>query len=167
VRRDRGYSLLEVVVAMSVFLMFLAIVATVASEIRRMEKKYPVNFMVHPQVSAVVSRIRRDVMDATKPYYPGSYGTYTQGARTLILYSLQPNGFAQHVVYDFSKSGEVRRLSFNVGVTSSDWVARGVPTFIVTDFPVEGHPTSVRIKAFDQNGKLAIDQIFQPRPHEE
>lgn len=165
--RQGGYSLLEVVVAMSVFLVFMFIVCTLFLEVQRVEKQWPINFMVHPQVSAVVSRLRKDVLDATTPYYPSSYLTYTQSPTTLILYSLQASGFAQTVVYDFSTPGEVRRRSYSVGAVTSDWVARGVPRFVVTDFPLPNHPTSVRIRAFDQRGKLAIDQIFQPRPHEE
>lgn len=166
-RRQQGYSLLEVVVAMSVFLIFMFIVSTLFLEVQRVEKQWPINFMVHPQVSAVVSRLRKDVLDATTPYYPSNYLTYTQSPTTLILYSLQASGFAQTVVYDFSTPGEVRRRSYSVGAVTSDWVARGVPRFVVTDFPLPSHPTSVRIRAFDQKGKLAIDQIFQPRPHEE
>lgn len=166
-KRERGYSLLEVIVAMTVFLGFVFLVSTLSLEMRRVEKQFPINFMVHPQVSAVVSRMRRDVLDATTPYYPSNYQTYTQSPKTLILYSLQASGFAQTVVYDFSTPGEVRRRTFSVGAMTSDWVARGVPKFIVTDFPLPNHPTSVRIQAFDQKGALAIDQIFQPRPHEE
>ena len=48
---------------------------------------------------------------------------------------------------------------------TSEWIARGVPNFAVSDFEISEHPDSVRIQAFDKDGKLAIDQIFQPRAH--
>ena len=72
------------------------------------------------------------------------------------------------MIWDFSKPGEVLRRSYNVGV-KTDWVARGVPP----EFAVEieavkfaGRPYGVRIVAKDQEGRVAIDQILQPRAHE-
>ena len=166
-RSVRGYTLLEVVVALSIFGVFLLICTQLTREMTGYEKKLPVTFLVHPQVSAVISRMRKDVLDATAPYYPAGYESYTQGSKTLILYTLRPTGFAETVVWDFSTPGEVHRRSYNVGVMSSEWIARGLPAeFLVQDFPIDGHPDSVRIVAHDNHGLIAIDQIFQPRPHE-
>jgi prepilin-type N-terminal cleavage/methylation domain-containing protein len=165
VKRKRGFTLMEVVVSLALFGIFLLIITQMTREMAGYEKRLPVNFMSHPQVNAVLSRLRRDVFDATEPYYPESYETYSQSSKMLILYSLQPTGYAETVVWDFSKSGEVTRRSFSVGSMTSEWVARGVPQFTISDFPVPHHPDSVRIKATDQKGSLAVDQLFQPRPH--
>jgi prepilin-type N-terminal cleavage/methylation domain-containing protein len=170
-RRSAGFTLLEIVVAMAIFGIFLLVIGILTSEMRSYEKRLPVNFMRHPQISAVVARVRRDVLDAhgSKPYR-NSHGEYTMSPKTLILESVQATGGVETVVWDFSKPGEVRRISYNVGV-ASEWVARGVPedfsssvTLDAVDIP--GRPYGVRLIAKDRNGRIAIDQILQPRAHE-
>lgn len=162
-RPARGFTLIEIVMVLVVFGVFLMILVQLTADMMFYQRKYPVNFMAHPQIAAVVSRLRRDVADTSPPYYPASYGIYTQGPKTLILEVLVDGG-VKHVVWDFSKQGEVHRLSYNVGV-ETEWLARGVPDFQVVDFPIPNRPDSVRIQAQDAGGRLAIDQIFQPRPH--
>ncbi len=162
-----GFTLVEIVVVLAIFGAFLWIVVVLTSDMRTWQKKMPVNFMTHPQISAVVSRLRRDVQNATRPYYLEGYGeNWRMSESTLIVYALQDRGTAETVVWDFSKEGEVTRRAFNdiAGQTTS-WTARGTPTFRITDFPIPDHPDSVRIQATDKDGKLAIDQIIQPRAH--
>lgn len=163
---ERGYTLLEIVVAMAIFGIFLLIVAQLTREMNVYERQLPINFLTHPQVSAVISRLRKDVLDATAPYYPAGYENVAQSEKTLILYTLRPTGFAETVVWDFSIAGEAHRRAYSVGLKTSEWVARGVPQFTIGDFPIEGHPDSVRVIAHDGHGHVAIDQIFQPRAHE-
>lgn len=165
-RGSPGYTLLEVVIALAIFGIFLAVLAQLTREMTGYEKRLPVNFLSHPQVIAVLSRLRRDVLDATMPYYPESYAMYSQSPNTLLLYSLEAEGNAQTIVWDFSKPGEARRRAFSVGAQTSEWVARGVPQLTVSSFPISGSAESVRIKAYDDNGLLAIDQILQPRAHQ-
>jgi len=162
-RPVRGFTLMEVVMVLAIFGILLMILVKITADMAFYERKYPVNFMAHPQIVAVVSRLRRDVADTSPPYYPPSYGTYTQGPKTLILEVLVDGG-VKHVVWDFSQQGEVHRVSYNVG-EETQWLARGVPDFQVLDFPIANKPDSVRIQAHDAGGRLAIDQIFQPRPH--
>lgn len=164
-RGERGFTLAEMLVSLTLFGMFVYMIALMTAEMRGYEKRFPVDLLSHPQVGAVTARLRKDVMDATQPYYPGSYQGYTQSEKTLILYSLQESGFAQTVVWDFSKPGEAHRLAYSAGALISDWVARGIPQFKVTDYPISDHPDSVRILATDSKGIRAIDQLLQPRPH--
>lgn len=164
--RQAGFTLMEVLVSLALFGVFMYVAALLTAQMRGYELRLPVDFLSHPQAGAVVARIRKDVMDATNPYYPASYDTYTQSSKTLILYSLQDTGFAETIVWDFSTKGEVRRRAFSVGNKSVEWVARGVPQFTVTDYPIDDHPDSVRLQATDDKGKLAIDEILQPRSHE-
>jgi prepilin-type N-terminal cleavage/methylation domain-containing protein len=163
-RRERGFTLLEITVALAILGFFLVMSAMLASEMSRYERRMPVNFMSHPQVSALVSRIRRDVEDAAMPYYPESYETYVQGPDTLILYSLDPT--PKHVVWDFSQKGVARRRVYNVGNMTSEWIARGVPSVTIGTAQLPGSTDPVRITAYDEHGHLAIDQVFQPRAHE-
>ena len=168
VRRQRGFTLMETVVTLAIFGVFIFILVTVTAEMRGNDRRYPVNFMKHPQVIAVVSRMRKDVLDAfgANPY-PASYMTHSQGEKKLIVYSVQQSGFAETVVWDFSEHGSVRRQSYSVGGVVSDWTARGVPaTFVIDIFEIPNRPYAVRFRAKDGAGRLAIDQIFQPRAHE-
>src|SRR5437879_97126 len=68
-RAERGYSLMEITVVLAVFGIFLYIVVSLTAEMRRQEKRYPVNFLTNPEVNSVLTRMRRDVYD-TKLYYP-------------------------------------------------------------------------------------------------
>jgi prepilin-type N-terminal cleavage/methylation domain-containing protein len=164
VTRERGYTLMEVVVALAVFGMFLFIVTMLTNEMRVAEKTWPVNFMKHPQVSAVVSRLRDDVLDATYPYYPESVGKFAQTPKTLLITVLESRGTSRDVVWDFSTPKEVHRRVFLGDEQISEWVARGVaPEFTIAELDENWKPYGMRLQAKDAKGKLAIDIILQPR----
>ena len=169
--RQRGYTLLEVVFAMAIFGIFLMVVVALTAEMREWEKRLPVNLYKHPQVIAVLSRMRRDVLDAsgTKPYLK-SYGTYVSSDKVLIVKTLMPNGGERAVIWDFREPGIVRRRAYNVGVPE-DWVARGLPLDFsqVEIDAVKTAPEAAwatRVMARDGKGRLAIDTILQPRATE-
>lgn len=171
--KQRGYTLVEVAVMMTVFGAFLAIFFVLTNEMRQWEKRLPVNYMRHPQVAAVMMRMRRDVLDAnvtgTGPYLP-KFGTFKQGPKVLILDTILPNGTTQTVVWDFSEPAVVRRHAYTDQLKTETWTARGLPpTFLSTTeikaVEFDDRPYGVRIDARDSNGKLAIDQILQPRSH--
>lgn len=164
--RERGFTLMEIVVSLTIFGTFIIISALLTKEMMGYEKKMPVDFLTNPQVSSVISRLRRDVEDATAPYYPDQFENYTQTDSTLILYSLDENNEARTIVWDFRDPKLVRRRAYNVGILANEWVARGLPKFSINAYEVPDHAYSVRVQAVDQHGILAIDQIFQPRPHE-
>lgn len=171
-RRAAGYTLLEVVVAMAVFGLFLAILSVLTVEMRAQEKRLPVNFLRHPQVIVVVSKLRRDVQDAigSNPYLPeftSNNDKYTQGKQTLIFTThSKETGGSQTIVWDFRTAGEVTRRAYNVGVPTT-WKSRGLPeSFEIGSVEFIGRPYGVRIQARDGKGRLAIDQILQPRAHQ-
>lgn len=171
-KRQRGFTLLEVAVAMAVFGIFLVVAFTLTSEMRSYEKKLPVNFMRHPQIISVIARMRRDVLDVlpfNNKIYLLNHDGYVNGPKTLILQTVMPNGGLQVIVWDLTEPGVAKRISYNVG-EKSIWTARGLPPeftadaeFDAVEFPER--PYGVRIKAKDKNGNLAIDQILQPRTH--
>lgn len=167
--RQRGFTLLEVAVAMSIFGIFLVVALTLTSEMRGWEKKLPVNYMRNPQVISVIARIRRDVLDVQVPpngkIYVATHDGYTNGQQTLIIQTVLPSGL-QTIVWDFTEQGVARRISYNVGV-KTEWVARGMPgSFEIGSVEFSGRPYGVRLRAEDSNGQLAIDQILQPRTHD-
>jgi prepilin-type N-terminal cleavage/methylation domain-containing protein len=168
--RECGYSLLEVIVAMAIFGMFMAVLFTLTAEMRYYEKRLPVNMHRHPQVIAVLTRMRRDVMDATsRQPWQKTYDGYTSSDKVMIIETLV-NGGTQTVVWDFRTPGEVRRRAYNVGV-ADEWVARGLPADF-SGLEIEAIRTSpaaawaARIQAKDGSGRLAIDTILQPRATE-
>jgi hypothetical protein len=160
-------------ISMTIFAIFLAIAFTLTAEMRKWEKRLPVNFMRHPQIISVIARMRRDVLDvdilSNKAIYIDKHDGYVNGAKTLILQTGLQTGI-QTIVWDFSEPGLVRRVSYNVGV-KSEWVARGVPHEFsfgaeIDAVQFEGRPFGVRLIAKDSNGNVAIDQILQPRAYE-
>jgi prepilin-type N-terminal cleavage/methylation domain-containing protein len=163
---EGGFTLLEIIVALSIFGVVIIISAMLTKEMMGYEKKMPIDFLTNPQVGAVVSRLRRDVEDATAPYYYDKFENYEQSDSTLILYSLNENNQAQTIVWDFTDPALVRRRTYSVGLLVNEWLARGLPKFTINAYEVPNHAYSVRIQAVDEHGILAIDQIFQPRPHE-
>ena len=80
-RHTRGFTLLEVVVTTALFGVFLFIIVTLTSEMRRNEKKWPVDFFSNPEVGSVLARIRRDVNDCIS--LPDNFQTYTRSPMTL------------------------------------------------------------------------------------
>lgn len=164
-RRTAGYTLLEVVIALTIFGVFLFILTVLTAEMGRHEKRLPVNFMRHPQTVAVLSRMRKDVLDAFGPDPFVSHEDYTQSPQTLVIRSVQENGGVQTVVWDFRTQGQAKRIAYNVGV-GTEWLARGVPQFTVDAIENGDGTYGVRVQAVDEKGKLAIDQIYQPRAHD-
>ena len=162
-RRARGFSLMEVVVTMALFGVFLFIIVTMTAEMSRNEKKWPINFLAHPEVGGVLARMRRDISDSTN--LPQTFETYTRSPTTLIAYSINQDGTAETVVWDFNRPGEVHRKAFKATLLTSEWVAREAPIFICSEASLPSGQEAVRISAIDKEGKLAIDEIFVPRPH--
>ncbi len=172
-RHQRGHTLLEVIVSLTIFGTFLAIAFGLTAEMRRWERRLPVNFMRHPQIISVIARMRRDVLDVHipvgQPIYIEKYDGYVNSRKTLIIQTGLDTGL-QTVVWDFSEPGVVRRVSYNVGA-KTEWVARGVPPDFSAGTELEavefkGRPYGVRLMAKDTYGRLAIDQILQPRTYQ-
>lgn len=166
-RRERGYSLLEVTVVLAVFGVFLYIVVMLTGEMRRQEKKYPVNFLTNPEVNSVLARLRRDVAD-TKLYYSEFAGVKT-GTDVLWVDTITEGGASQVVMWDFRTPGEVHRRVYNSAqVQVSEWVTHGTPLFSWTPKDGPHDSNGVEVRAFDVSGttpKLSIDEIIIPRPH--
>ncbi len=176
-RGERGYSLLEVVVMMSIFTALLGIFFVLTAEMRKWEQRLPVNYMRHPQVAVVMARLRRDVLDAHvhggkgAPYVE-KIGTYENDAKTLIFQTIVKGGGLQTVVWDFSEPGVVRRIAYTASMQESMWVARGLPVDFSKEVRIhavefDDRPYGVRIVAKGSDGRTSIEQILQPRAYQE
>jgi prepilin-type N-terminal cleavage/methylation domain-containing protein len=170
-RTERGYSLLEVVVAMTIFLIFLATLFSLTSDMRSYEKRLPVNMQKHPQIAAVMSRLRRDVLDGHgKEPYRDTYDVFTASEKVLIIESVQPSGSVETIVWDFREPGVAHRRAYRTG-SAVDWWARGLPpAFSALSIDAirtgSGAAWATHIVAKDKDGRIAIDQILQPRATE-
>ena len=162
-RRQRGFTFVEMLVTLALFSLFIAIIGILTYEMYFVQKKWPVNYMSHPEVGGVVARVRRDVLDSL--YYPTEFEGYTQTKRTLVIYVVEQDGFAKTIVYDFRKDNEVRRLEYKSKQLETTWIAHAVPAFQVDAYTLDTGQDAVRLTATDPGGKLAIDQIFVPRAH--
>jgi prepilin-type N-terminal cleavage/methylation domain-containing protein len=162
-RRARGYTMMEIVVTLALFGVFLFIIVTMTSEMRRNEKKWPINFFAHPEVGSVLARMRRDIYDST--VRPDNFETYSSSPLTLIVYTINNDGTAETVVWDFTTPGEAHRKAFKATLLSSEWMARGLPLFMATAEPMPSGQDAIRVRAVDQEKKLAIDELIVPRPH--
>jgi len=154
---------MEVVVSMALFGVFLFIVVTLTAEMRRNERKWPVNYFGHPEAGSVLARMRRDISDSTAIL--DNYQTFTSSDSTVIVYSINQDGTGETVVWDFSTPGEVHRKGFKATQLSSDWTARGLPTFTASTESLPSGREAVRIRAVDKENRIAIDELFVPRPH--
>lgn len=169
--KQRGYSLLEVIFAMAIFGILCAVLFTLTAEMRFYEKRLPVNMHKNPQVISVLTRLRRDVLDAaSRQPYEKTYLDYTSSDKVLIIHTMVKDVGQQTVVWDFRTPGEVRRRAFQVGV-ATDWVSRGLPVdFSNVEIGALKTGTNsawaTRITAKDEKGRIAIDTILQPRATE-
>lgn len=163
--RQRGYTMMEVVVTLAVFGVFLFIIVILTAEMRSQEKRYPVNFLSHPDTSAVIARLRRDVYDAK--FVPEAYQKYEKSGKLLILYCVREKTGGETVIYDFRTQGEARRMTFSTEAMTSDWLAHAVPDFNVSyddEITSTGQTATVHVTASDDKGRTAIDQILFKRP---
>ena len=170
-RGQRGYTLMETIVAMTIFGMFLGVLFILTAEMRGYEKRLPINYHRHPQVIAVLARMRRDVMDAHgKTPYRDSFGDYTSSEKVLIVETVAATGGVETVVWDFRTAGQVQRRAYSVG-QPSDWIARGLPLDF-SQVEIDALKTAANaawathVTAYDKEGRLAIDAILQPRATE-
>ena len=155
-----GFSAMEMVVALAIFSVLLLVLVGLQGEFMRFDRQVRLDYLTHPEPSGVLARLRKDTLDSTG--YPKAYEEWSQSPSTLLL--RVPEKDATHVVvWDFSEAGKAVRREFADGEQVMQWTANGVPEFRVEAFEMPGKGSAVRVTAYDTQGRLAIDQIIQPR----
>lgn len=159
--RRRGYTLVEMAVALAIFSLLLMVAVSLENQMLRFDRSMRLRFMIHPEHMAVIARVRRDVLDAQG--YPVSAGPHVQSPKSLILAQLSGQNAIQQVVYDFSEEGLVRRITYQQNQKIGEWLGRGLPRFEVSSFTMPNDEVAVRLQGLDRNGVLVVDQILLPR----
>jgi prepilin-type N-terminal cleavage/methylation domain-containing protein len=162
VRRSRGFSLIEIVVALTIFGVVILMFVMLEAEYFRFDRKARLEFFAHPENRAVMTRLRNDVLDSAS--YPFSFSTWTQSPQTLILEMPSEEGRGPlRVVWDFSEEGHVRRREFESASETSSWLARGTPRYEISGTGMPDGDVALRLKGFDSRGRLVVDQIVARR----
>lgn len=166
VKRQNGFSLAELLMSMTIFMIVLVIILSLTKEMSGREKKLPINMMRHPETNAVLARLRKDVLSGIAPEpFKFTFQGYVEAPDVVIVEMLNESGNLRTVVWDLRTSGQAIRREFNAGELASEWVARGVPRIETERIVLASRPDALRIQAKDESGNLAIDQTYQPRAH--
>ncbi|MGK2859264.1 MAG: type IV pilus modification PilV family protein [Thermoanaerobaculia bacterium] len=156
-----GFSLVEMLVSLAVFGIFLVVLVGLQREFHRFDGEMRVALFSHPAPLSVLARLRRDVLDSRG--YPASEGEWAQSPSTLILDTVGDEGQPLVVVWDFSKPLIARRIELDKSQTVSAWEARAVPAFRIDSWEAPDGRTGVLVTAKDGEGNVVVDQIVTPR----
>lgn len=156
-QHQRGAGLLELVVAMAVFGIFLLILTSLAGEYRRLDRQIQFGWFIHPDDMAVATRMRRDVNDSIG--YPESFGDQEQTPATLLLAGTG----ARTVVWTFDEN-EVRRDEWKGSAPVASWTARATRRFEIEAWSGADGSTGVRLIGKTAEGRVVVDRLFVPRP---
>ncbi|MGA7616037.1 MAG: hypothetical protein WBX15_12745 [Thermoanaerobaculia bacterium] len=152
--------MLEIVIALAMFGLLILILAALEAEMVRFDRSMQLDFFTHPDRSAVITRMRRDVLDTTG--YPDPFDEWSQSHTVLILRLSTPP--ATTVVWDVSESGTARRIEYTGAAKKSAWAAFNVPAFTFDSYDMPDGKTAVRLEGTDSKGEVIVDQVFTPRP---
>ena len=155
--RDRGFSLIEMVVAMAILSVFVLIIVGLERGALGLVKEADPARVSLTDLDPVVARFGRDVLDADG-YWPNNrpLDEYEQSETTLIL-RLPADEDDDAVVWNFSDAG-AKRVTYANGQSTSEWTWRGAAEWKISSFEERW----VRLSA-NVEGKPLMDRIWRPR----
>lgn len=163
-RRQRGLTLIEVVVVVAIVGIIAVIIVMLERETLVRMRTTKINYFRSPDQVAFLSRFRRDVLDAVD--YGGTIDTYSQTEQTLILIvSDYATKKRTAVVYDFTKPGDAWRYEYDIDTQkkTSEWVAHGVPQYKIEPYEADATKSGIHLRAASDDGSPAVDMIVVPR----
>jgi len=162
VRRQLGYTLVEVLAAMAIFSIFLIVLVGLQREFIRFDREIRIQMFSHPAPLSVLARLQRDILDSTS--YPMEFGEWSQSPDTLIL-SVPGDTGSSVVVWDFSEVSGARRFEYGGedGALPVEWIARSVPRYEIGSYEMPDGRVAVRVRSYDEEGRLSVDRIILPR----
>ncbi|HEY5611736.1 MAG TPA: prepilin-type N-terminal cleavage/methylation domain-containing protein [Thermoanaerobaculia bacterium] len=160
-RRARGFSLAELVFVLAIFGILLLIATSLQWEMMKFDNEMRIEWLKHPEAMAVVARVRKDILDSSG--YPEEIGDYEQTTATLILSSLNEDDEPETVVWDFREEGTARRLTFYGSDPTSEWITNATPNYEISSFEMPDGSIAVRLIGYNDEGRLVVDQILNPR----
>lgn len=157
----RGFSLMEVVVAMAVLGVVILAMTMLTAEYRRYDRAVQFKWFVHPEIDAVLSRMRADVIETTG--YPAEVNGYVQGEKVLILQTRDVTLHTEETVWDFREPPIARRLRYRSGEVAESWQANGLPEFTIAAAPMPDGAVGLRLQGKDGEGRVIVEQTLAPR----
>lgn len=155
--RERGATLIELVVAMAVFTVFLVVFSLVMVEYRRLDAEVGQGWLLHPDEMAVIARMRRDVSDARG--YGEEFNSRSQAPDYLILD--RPKG--RTITWELQPDAAIR-TEWQGLTAMSTWRARAPRQFAIDSWTLPDEKFAVRLLGRSTEGVTIVDQIFTPRP---
>jgi len=159
-KQSRGFSLVEMTVALAIFGVLILVLAALEYELFRVDRAVQLDSFSHPEPAAVLARFRSDVLSCTGR--PDSSGVWSQGPTTLLL-TIQRNDGAETVIWDFSERKTAKRIVVRNSLVVSQWSAAGVPSYRIGTWMLDGGQQAVRLTGVDEKGGIVVDQIYAPR----
>jgi hypothetical protein len=152
--------MVEVLAAMAIFSIFLLVLVGLQREFILFDREMRVQMFSHPAPLSVLARLQRDILDSTS--YPTEFREWSQSPETLLL-KLPGDEGSTVVVWDFSDPSVVRRLEFGKDAANDEWVARAVPRYEIGSYEMPGGHVAVRVRSYDDEGRLSVDRVIRPR----
>lgn len=168
--RERGFSLIEMVVTVAIVGVLVMILVALQRELVLFDRSTRVDLFTQPNTSAVLHRVRRDVLDA-RNYVDESYAGYEPGAKILMLdYPPEQKGGEESyvVIWDFSEEGKAKRFEYVDEQKVSEWSTSAGATYEVGAYqmcaPGSGcfGPYFVRLIGTDSKGQMVVDERVAP-----
>lgn len=155
--RRRGFSLVEMLVALAILSVFVFIIIGLERGTLALVRDSEVRQTTLTDLDPVLARFGRDVHDAAG-YWPNgrALGPYRQSESTLIL-RLPPDSEGDAVVWDFTDS-RVQRIVFEGNTEGTTWVWNGPAAWNISAY----RGRWVRLQA-SIDGRALVDRIWRPR----
>lgn len=155
-RHAAGLTLLELVVAMAIFSVFLLILGLIAADFANLERGVRFRWFLHPDDAAVITRLRRDVLDSRG--YPLEHNGAPQTPQYLIL----SMGSGGRVTWEFTE-GRAVRSEWEGSARRGEWAANATRNFAIGAWEMPNEDVAVRLTGRSSDGSIVVDQIFVPR----